>query len=274
MALIRMNMMSRALNMSTAVTVILPGIPGSRFQQTEISDYYRRGMKYQVLWLLHGGGGDEMDYIRYTSLERYAEENCLMVVTPAAMNSSYCDTPYGQNHWLHLTDELWHMAHQCFPASEKREDNFVMGLSMGAHGAFKYGVNFPKRFSNVVCMSGGGFSLSFLDRVLAEGKREFAPVFGSIERIRGTCDDVFDAARKNISRDAAPSFYFPVGGDDFIRPVAQESADLLRGLGAQVCYEEVAGYGHAWNFWDRMLKTVIEEKLPLKRSPIYLEEQT
>lgn len=273
MALLQMNIMSRALNMSTSVTVILPGIPGYRFSQADIADYYRLGMKYQVLWLLHGGGGDCMDYVRYSSLERYAEENCLMVVTPSAMNSSYCDTPYGQNHWTHLTDELWYMVQECLPASAERDDHFVMGLSMGAHGAFKYGVNFPERFSRVICMSGGGFSLSFLEKAIAENKREFVPVFGNVARIRNTCDDVFAIAKKCLTPTTAPEFYFPVGGEDFIRPIARESAELLQKLGVQAQYEEFPGYGHEWAFWDQMLKEIIERKLPLKRQPIYQEER-
>lgn len=268
MALIQMNMMSKALNMSTSVTVILPGIPGARAAETAVEAHYHPGMKYQVLWLLHGGGGDHLDYVRYTGLERYAEENCLMVVTPAAMNSSYRDTPYGQKHWTFLTQELWELVHSCFPASEKREDNFVMGLSMGAHGTFKYGVNYPQRFSDVICMSGGGFSIPFLKQAFREGKREFTSVFGDAEGLAGTCDDVFAMARANLTPKTAPAFYFPVGGNDFIRSIARESADFLQELGISAVYEETPGYAHEWDFWDKKLGEVIEQRLPLKRRPV------
>ena len=264
MAFIQMEMMSKELNMSTSVVVILPGIPGAHASQTALEDFYQAGKKYPVLWLLHGGGGDAMDYIRYTGIERYAEENGLMVVTPSAMNSSYRDTPYGQNHWTFLTQELWKMVHTCLPASRKREENFVMGLSMGAHGAFKYGVNYPERFCQVICMSGAGFSLPFLKGVCQEGKREFTSVFGDGLGLEGTCDDVFAMARANLKADCAPSFYFPVGGNDFIRPLARECAGVLQELGVPACYEETPGYGHEWDFWDIKLKEVIEQRLPLR----------
>lgn len=266
--MIQMTMMSKALNMEEPVTLIVPGIPGSRAAQTDISQFYHQGMKYPVLWLLHGGGGDSMDYIRYTSLERYAEENCLMVVTPSAMNSSYCDTPYRQKHWTFLTEELWDMVHQCFPASEESEHNFVMGLSMGAHGAFKYGVNFPERFSRVICMSGGGFSIPFLKNAFREGKQEFTSVFGDASGLDGSSDDVFAMAKAHLRAETAPAFYFPVGGDDFIRSIAKESADLLKELGVSACYEETPGYGHEWDFWDMKLKEVIEQRLPLTCHPV------
>lgn len=268
MALIQMNMMSSALNMPTSVTLILPGIPGSQISQTDVRDFYHPGMKYQVLWLLHGGGGDSMDYIRYTSLERYAEENCLMVVTPSGMNSSYCNTPYGQKHWTFLTEELWDMVHNCFPAAEGREDNFIMGLSMGAHGAFKYGVNYPDRFSHVICMSGGGFSLQFLYNAFQERKPEITSVFGDAKALEGSCDDVFAMARENLSAKQSPNFFFPVGENDFIRPIARECVSLLKELGIPTYYEETPGYGHEWDFWDMKLKEVIETRLPLRRKPV------
>lgn len=52
-----------------------------------------------------------------------------------------------------LTEELMPMVYAWYPASDKREDNFIAGLSMGGAGALLYAANHPDKFAAVSCMS-------------------------------------------------------------------------------------------------------------------------
>lgn len=73
------------------------------------SDVYMPGRKYQVLWLLHGGTGDDSDYLHYSNIARYAEEHKLAVVMPADYNALYTDDQKAPN-----TLHMWQMSCQSF----------------------------------------------------------------------------------------------------------------------------------------------------------------
>ena len=73
MALIRMNHLSFCKGRQTDVSVILP-TKGMEDKRNGTS-FETPGMKYQTLWLLHGGGGDDMDFVKYSNIIRYAEAN-------------------------------------------------------------------------------------------------------------------------------------------------------------------------------------------------------
>ena len=131
---------SQYLNNNTQVTVILPDKP----RGITPADFYGSGTKYKVLWLLHGTYGDHTDWVRRTNIEMYATEKNLVVVMPSALNSNYSNwTDYmlGYHMYDYLTEELMPLIYGWLPVSDKREDNFIAGLSMGGRGTIKYAVN-------------------------------------------------------------------------------------------------------------------------------------
>lgn len=131
MPLLTMHLESLSLKGNTQISLLLPQIPHGEDPKT----FYTGAQKYKVLWLLHGTFGDHSDWIRYTGIELYAKERNLMVVMPSALNSNYSNwenTMLGYNMYDFLTEELMPMVHHWFPASRRREDNFIAGLSMGA----------------------------------------------------------------------------------------------------------------------------------------------
>ena len=127
MAVIKMNFLSQALGMQTNITICLPTYSFAD-AVADRREVYVPGMKYQVLWLLHGGSGDDSDYLNFSNIARYADENKIAVVMPAGYDSFYtnwhegCD---GAQYYTYITEELFHTLPILFPFSTKREDNFV-----------------------------------------------------------------------------------------------------------------------------------------------------
>ena len=68
MALVHLNFESECLGNNTDVSIILPDKPHG----TTPENFYANGKKYPVLWLLHGTFGDYTDWVRKSSIERYA----------------------------------------------------------------------------------------------------------------------------------------------------------------------------------------------------------
>src|SRR5262245_52048408 len=122
MALLTCHVYSEALEVKTTISIVLP-----RTTKGEAP----------VLYLLHGRTDDHTSWQRYTSIERYAEAAGLAVVMPSAHNSFYADEVRGHPYWTYVSEELPSIVQSLFRVSDRPEDTFVAGLSMGGYGALK-----------------------------------------------------------------------------------------------------------------------------------------
>ena len=80
MIFLQMNVKSKSFARIVALNLLLPQNPKG---------------EYKTLWLLHGCTDDHTAWMRYSSIERYAEERGIAVVMPNADRSWYTDTVYG-----------------------------------------------------------------------------------------------------------------------------------------------------------------------------------
>ena len=114
-----------------------------------------RGYRYPVLWLQSGGGFDYTDWQRYTALELYASEAGVAVVCSGTYCSGYMDTYHGDfKYFSQLSIETPKVVRHLFPLSEKPEENFLAGFSMGGYGSLKWLVRDPERFGAIGLFSG------------------------------------------------------------------------------------------------------------------------
>ena len=103
--------------------------------------------KARTLYLLHGMSDDEGTWMRRTAIDRYAEEKDLAVVMPDGGLGWYTDMHIGFPWFTYITQELPAICRSFFPnMSEKREDTFVAGLSMGGYGALKCALRAPETY--------------------------------------------------------------------------------------------------------------------------------
>ena len=260
MALIHLNFPSRYLRGNTDVNILLPDRP----EGAGIDEFYRPGEKYPVLWLLHGGMGDYTDWVRKTRLETYLAGTKLMAVMPSALNSSYCDWPhFGGGYYAHeyLIRELMPMIYAWFPASDRREENFIAGLSMGGHGAWKMAFNYPDRFA--ACASLSGAMPDFAARYQAEqasGQRrhitDLVEMHGGLEGLLASRENTRGAAEKTAREGrtgSLPRLYAAAGDQDPHVCEMRNSVSFLQTLGISVTYAETPGFAHEWPFWDRAI---------------------
>ena len=89
-------------------------------------------------------------------IETYACENDLVVVMPSALNSSYTNWDgFAQGYSMYdfVLEELMPLVYGWLPVSQKREDNFIAGLSMGGGGTLKFALTAPERFAAAAVLS-------------------------------------------------------------------------------------------------------------------------
>jgi len=213
MGLMRFNFRSQALGYYVDVTVAYPTDNYSYYDQDRMSKggleeedrngkpakpVYTPGMKFQTVYLIHGGGDDDTLTYRYTNAERYATENNVMLVTPNIANSFGADADFGVKYQTFLAEELPVVVRSLFASSEKREDNFIMGYAMGANVALGTAIMHPELFACCVDMSGGiGYTLD-TDTMVEELKGEhfgrhfyrYVTTFGQAETFPGSKHDL------------------------------------------------------------------------------------
>lgn len=268
MALIQCHFTSINLRVQTTIFVVIPTITYSEVNEGQ-KDMYEPGTKFQTLYLLHGYSQDQSCWTRYSNIERYATENRLAVVMPGVEHSFYTDMAHGNRYWTYVCEELPRVARALFPLSDKREDNFVTGLSMGGYGAFKVALRNPDKFAAAASLSGVLDIANLVES--SESKNmitsELTDVFGNLSMVKGSDNDLFNLAAK-LSGDNTekPKLFQCCGTEDFLYQDNIRFRDHAVNLGLDMTYIEGKGI-HDWNFWDEYIKKVIEW-LPLKKQPI------
>ncbi|MCR8845382.1 esterase family protein [Paenibacillus sp. SC116] len=249
MANIQCRFYAETLAISTSIQVVLP--------QHSFLRASRDG-KLPVLFLLHGLGADHTEWGRHSSVERLAEETGVALVMPSVGRSYYTDMKKGSPYFTYVSEELPVVARSLFPLSERREDNFVAGISMGGYGAFKLGLSFPERYAAAASLSGG---LDIVSRV--NGPNSFLPyevecIFGNTEELKGSENDLFALASElAASQEQQPHLYQCCGTEDFLHKDNLSFYDHAIDVGLDITYEEEPGE-HEWGYWDRKIKRVLD----------------
>ena len=284
MALVNLNFESKYLRCNNDVTIILPDKP----RGANPEEFYTRGEKYKVLWLLHGTFGDHTDWYRHTNIELYACEKDCIVVMPSAINTNYCNWPgFGTGYLLndYIIKELMPLVHNWFPASSKREDNFIGGLSMGGRGALRLGLENPDKFGGIAVLSSYAKDFvqqrEYLERVLTMDEQQliresadfagpFLPAFKDLRMLNdirnagGTIEDflrlnnLWQLSEQLAGKEICPRIYCAIGTDDVLYPEYLHFKEYALEIGLDVTFEEEVGYKHEWRFWDKYVEIALE----------------
>lgn len=219
--------------------------------------------KAKTLYLLHGMSDDEGTWMRRTSIERYAEEKGLAVVMPDGGLGWYTDMYRGLAWFRFISEELPALCRRFFPIlSDKREDTWIGGNSMGGYGALKCALRAPRTFSRVISLSGAlDAADTAINNTVPATRRYWEDVFGPAEDVSGSENDLFAAATALTDPALRPRIYMWCGTEDFLYAQNIRMRDHLRALGYDLMYEESPG-DHQWRHWDKKIADALDWLLP------------
>ena len=258
MSLLTYTFESQYLNGNTQVSVVLPDKPRGISPEA----FYRSGKRYKVLWLLHGTCGDNSDWIRRTNIELSAAEKNLAVVMPSALNSNYShgdDTMLGYHMYDYLTEELMPLIYGWFPVSDRREDNFIAGLSMGGRGTIKYAVNHPQRFAAAAVLSAAPVDLSRMRRgdpnllLDLDNPRTVTTMknAGGFDAFVHSNENVWAILDEKARTGELPRLMFACGEEDTVLyGLFLDFQRHAREIGLDAHWYSLPSYRHEWRFWD------------------------
>jgi putative tributyrin esterase len=260
-ALLRCDFFSETLSLSTSMNVLLPQRTTSQVGLAGVAT----DAPPPVLYLLHGMSDDATTWVRRTSIERYVAPLGLAVVMPQVHRSYYTDEAYGGRFWTFLSEELPALVQDFFRVSERREDTFVAGLSMGGYGALKWALREPHRFAAAASLSG---ALDVAGRTTGRDRPEDPRM---TERIFGDAD---------VAGSDADLLHLVSESDPAKLPALRAWCGLEDGLlednrrfaaacaAADLPFELVEGPGdHDWAYWDDRIRDVLDW-LPLEHQSV------
>ncbi len=261
MSLMHFNFSSRCLSGETTISVILPVLPGG----CAPGDFYCSGRKYKVLWLLHGAFGDHTDWVRRTQIELYANARDLIVVMPSGLNAMYANWPsfgFGYNMYDYLTEELMPLVYGWLPVSDRREDNFIAGLSMGGNGTCLYALNHPELFAGAAVFSACPREFAWMkahDEVMYRRWAATAVVnHGSVEAYEASYENTWRLVDEHAHDPDLPRLFFTCGTEDTGYPAFRHFQQHAEAIGLPAVFESVPGYRHEWPFWDLSIRKALD----------------
>lgn len=260
MAHIQMSFYSNALKKNANVMIFLPTQDADDYLFGSGNAKYDPNKKYQTLYLLHGSYGDCTDWGRLSSVERYAQQHCLAVVMPSAENSSYLNMDYGEAYLDYIGRELPAFLRIMFPLSEKREDTFIAGLSMGGYGAWRVGLEYPEQYGAIASLSGGMQMRKIHSGHSAHMDKMDKNYQAAVNGPRNTADprnDLLELLKQDLAQGRQlPRLYMTCGTEDFIFPYNESFYEEASGL-APITYVKHPGV-HDCVFWDTYLREVMD----------------
>ncbi len=262
MAYLHVNFFSKALSMNTDVGVIIPTPNSDELMNEKDSSYFAPGRKYQALYLLHGTYGDYSDWMRLTSIEKYAQNHKIMVIMPSAANSRYQDMYIGPNYFTYVTEELPAYIRTLFPVSGKREDTFVAGLSMGGYGAFALGIRRPDLYAACASLSGNLNAVPMI-KPFVEADDITTPwpwkaILPPPYTLEGSELDIVSVLKKHLEEKTdLPRFFLTFGTEDNGYEKNLAAKKLMEEMGMAFTYEEHPGI-HDWDYWDVHIQRALD----------------
>jgi putative tributyrin esterase len=251
MALIECRFFSETLRLSCSMNVILPQRTQGQIGMTGAA----RDAAHPVLYLLHGLSDDHTIWLRRTSVERYVAPLGLAVVMPAVDRSFYCNMKYGNRYWDFISEEVPAVAREFFKLSDRREDTFVAGLSMGGFGAFKLALNQPERFAAAGSFSGALDMATRWENFKQDMPETVVPIFG--EQGVGPENDLVALVKQQAAAGIElPRLYQSCGTEDFLIEHNRNFKSAADEAGVALTSDFRPGM-HEWGFWDTDIQSFL-----------------
>lgn len=242
MALVSVHYRSDQLKKNVEIRLVVPDCS---------SGFTKPLSEYPVVYLLHGLSEDASSWIRKSNAERYALERGLILVMPSADRSMYCDGVLGQNYFTYLTRELPDYLHLVFGISSRREQNFIMGFSMGGFGAARAALTYPERYAAWGSLSGLVDLAPMLFRLDASIQEEFPFLAVEAERIDTSPLNPVNLINGELQKSLRG--YLSCGENDDLLICTRRfhAASQKAGLPNRFVY--VPDRGHDWTFWEEQI---------------------
>lgn len=186
---------------------------------------YNKNKKYSLLFLLHGYGGNENNWIENGLINNYMDNlihqkkiNPFIIVMPAGKKSFYVG-----NTEKFIIKEMYPYILKNYSIKDTKNNIAIAGVSMGGFGAFSLAIKNQNIFSTSISLSG-----AFKDNYLK-----------GISRV------------KYKSLNKKTKLYFYCGKQDFLYTTNIDLFSKFKKYSVKYDFFEGVGY-HSWQYWNKI----------------------
>ncbi|MBQ1901420.1 MAG: hypothetical protein II169_02590 [Lachnospiraceae bacterium] len=246
MAYLTMEFNSMALCRGVEIKVFLP-TDGLSTKQWEAP--------YKTCYFLPGYSVDASSILTYINLRKQCELKGMAIVLVDGCNSFYVDHPErNENFSKFIGEELIEFTRKILPLSDKREDTYVAGISMGGYGAIYNGLKYRDKFSKIAGLSPAVDPKHLLNNFPMLGFRPevFQATFGSEEAYENSNRNLFREWPKLKDDPLLPGLFMACGNaDGLVWDSVSRLSETLSEAGIEHVLKETTG-NHEYDVWERM----------------------
>lgn len=247
---------SRILNTRVPVEVYLPYEVN---MMKDVKDYKENFtfQPFKTVYLLHGAWDGGSQWVENTSALRLAQKAGFALVIPSVGNSFYANGKDGMRWEDFILEELIGFVRGIFPLSDKKEDNYVCGVSMGGYGALKAVFKRPEIFSKCAIMS-PVVDIAWSSRVIRKIGVNTDQTLGRWKEQKGSEYDLVKILEDaQGTYDQFADILVLIGDLDYMIENNRVFHNYLEEKKVAHKYMEYEGM-HDWQFWDEHLKECMD----------------
>lgn len=227
-------------------------------------DYNTSNRRYPVVYLLHGGGGDDMDWLQFGEANRIADQAiskgeipAMILIMPYGGLTWYVNDYKGEKPWADMfVKEFIPYIDSIYHTRPDKKFRAIAGLSMGGYGALQTAMRNTDMFVACVALSSGVFTDeqlikmdnkiydSFLGLTFGEGLK-------GKERITPTWKDfspLYLLNSQSLNKLKSVRWYLDIGDDDFLYKGNSTLHIKMREMRLPHEYRVRDG-NHNWTYW-------------------------
>lgn len=258
MAFFNIEYYSNTLNRATSFKMIIPNDPRkSEDSEKKLTSFQKRPMK--TLFLLHGYTGKGDNWVPENLCEQYN----FAVVCPTGENGFWLNgLSTGHAYQTLVGEELIEYVRKTFNLAKKRDDTYIMGMSMGGFGAFHTALAYPEVFSKTAALSS-----AFIHHEVANMKPGssnpianydyYRECFGEPKKLLRSENNPETLIKKLIKENKKiPEIFMACGTEDFLIEPNRAMHKYLEKHKVNHVYWEDSGI-HDMIFWQKCIQKFI-----------------
>lgn len=227
---------------------------------------------YKTVWALHCAMGCGDFFFDSLGVGSIVEKEQVAIIAPSLGNGFFLNSAY-ECQADFLQDELMPAMRQTLPLSSWREDNFLVGVSMGGFGALRWALDRGESFAGIAAISGVFGRPIPMDEQLRKNRAQralyatFAPIMRRLLTVDGEKPypeaDLDALLEKAVTAGILPRVFLYCGEQDHLSlPHTRGMAERCRAHGCAAKLVLSPG-GHDMLYWRQTfhegLQTLLSE---------------
>lgn len=217
----------------------------------------------KTLVFLHGIGDSAQDWIDNTRIISKLSESNVVLIFLNGENSFYVDSHESKRFGDYVGNEIVKHTQSLFNLSKDRERWSIIGYSMGGYGALRAALKYNSNYCRVIALS----SALVIDNAikateealyLVERKSFFESIFGDLEKLKGSDNDLEFLVKKCIQEESKIDIHIYCGIEDFLIEENRRFHSYLTTNNIEHIYQEAHGT-HNWEYWSNTSEEVLTD---------------